>query len=197
MKKKNYKWFWVLGVVVLISIVYIYDVGEIKTSISEEIKQIQENANIKEMTGGIMDYECPKEIIPETFYMDNRFLSVITNGTETYTNYPERVIYLDGFYWKDGVKSDTSYWEGTNRYFNCHKGQYEGENINYIYCENLSYSKYTTPISEKGIIGETETFSYSIDLIMEEESVRNIKTFSRGNVPFSTNRVISAKCKKL
>ncbi|MBU2576520.1 MAG: hypothetical protein KKF50_02260 [Nanoarchaeota archaeon] len=193
-QKKSYTWVWFLGIIILASLVYAYDVGGVKTLIEEKINQVQDNSNLG---GSLLSSECPEGIVPEVMIMDNKQLTFVKNMTGIYRDYPEAVSFSSMFYWNDGVQSDLDATDDGFYYYNlCHKGQSGGENINYIYCEDLPYSKTITPVSDEGVIGKSETISYSIDLVLEEESVRTVNDMMYGDVPISSNRIISSKCKR-
>ena len=60
----------------------------------------------------------------------------------------------------------------------CYVGNKKGQNINLIYCDNITYFKEIISISDNGIIGNTKVYNYSIDLVLEKESDRKINETS-------------------
>ncbi|GBE19645.1 MAG TPA: hypothetical protein ENG87_02275 [Candidatus Pacearchaeota archaeon] len=134
-KRRNRKAKYILIiVVVLIGLVWAYDSGYI------EIPKTQ--------TTALEKYKCPSDIIPT-------FLS-----TEDYDSWDGT-----GLYWYDGTPmSKYREYTHTPALDLCRKGKFEGENINYFYCNNLIYDKSETEISEEGKIGKTITTRYVINL---------------------------------
>ena len=136
--------------------------------------------------------KCPEEIIPEEFILNPE----LTNFETFETSGRLQVRSLNTlFKWKDGQ----------NLHLDCHHGQYEGENINLVYCNDLSYSKTTTPIYESGIVGKTETISYVVDLVLKEKSVEILELDMVGvgtdwtkpyivEYPITTYEIISSEC---
>jgi len=135
--KKSHKGLWILIIlIILIGFVWAYNYGYIK------LPNISSNQNI------IDKNRCPEGIVPTIISMKNYFEY---DGT--------------GLLWFDGT--------AMNKFkpdkFSpppalCRKGEFEGENVDYFYCNNLIYSKIETNISEEGIIGKTTTTNYMINL---------------------------------
>jgi len=100
------------------------------------------------------DY-CKDNIITETITFKETF--EMEYGTIYYNKFISS--------WKDGTT--ISYFEVSDRYSTlCKKGNKQGENINYLYCDPFEYSK--TDVNGD-VIGET--IEYSVKLVLDRESI--------------------------
>jgi len=173
MRKRNKKILIFLLVVIVLSI-FIY------TSKSGYIPIFQSNS-------------CLASLIPDNLLIihqegtsggDNIYYPYIKGGLSFYL---EKIEYpFDN--WKDGQPISIN-----NALYSCHKGLAQGENINYLYCNNLLYLKSTTNISEGGTIGKTQTISYSINLVLSDGQL--LKKYS-GFEDVESYKVLSATCVK-
>lgn len=182
----------VIWIIVIIGLMFVWSQYLSPDSYNYFERNFLNSQQEKTTQANLIPIECPEDIIPESINMDNRVMQpkeIIANTANT-KNYPETVTQNSIFSWKDGEKGDMHSAEGSL----CHKGKLEGENINLIYCEQLPYHKITTPISEEGIIGESEELHLSINLVLEEIDVKVVNTMLYGDVPVSTNKVISSEC---
>jgi len=134
--------------------------------------------------------DCPIGIIPLEVELSDMMMPFVDLGEYYGKRQIEQTPYS---LWADG---ETMNWYGTYSNFDslCHQGKSEGENINLVYCNGFSYSKSTTPISESGVIGKTTTVSYTINLILQKESERNINAFAWGNFHVTKYKIISSEC---
>ncbi len=116
---------------------------------------------------------CPEKILPEkiTIYEAEGWAGSVESLEYRY-------VILSN--WKDGTDLyvDRDPMSPMTPYLNmfgpdCRKGKNEGENINYMYCDGLSYNNSVQQISTDGTIGKTSKEVYSISLelspIEEEE----------------------------
>tara|TARA_Y100000310_G_C20617018_1_gene781169 strand:+ start:154 stop:708 length:555 start_codon:yes stop_codon:yes gene_type:complete len=89
-------------------------------------------------------------------------------------------------YWGDGIQiqsPDRNYRDRRNS--DCLKGSAEGENVNFWYCKDFIYQNQTTPISEEGVVGETTTTRYLVDIVLKKDEGRDDYYF-----------ITEANCKK-
>jgi len=176
--KRRNKLIWVIVLaVIIIGFVWAYNSGKV-------------NVN---------DNVC-NEIIPEEVELSenlNIFYTEVFNGRLTYVEashltgdaYPYNNSKTN---WNDGQTIDIS--------GKCYWGHLEGENVNLVYCNDLDYSKTTTPVSKEGVVGKTQVIAYSVNLILEKEKV-NVLSIPESfgfftEIPVTTYKVISYTCKR-
>lgn len=158
---------WIVGflfVIILIAYIFNYNLFGIKTLYHNSISTIK--GTTYEIKEKVNTGECPGGIVPEHIYL-NKDLLGIYNYTEPY--FGNYFSMLPWSYWADGSEMNLmdQDWGSLNRgYSLCHHGREVGENVSLIYCNNLSYSKSITPISEGGIVGKTESVSYKVNIII-------------------------------
>ena len=127
---------------------------------------------------------CPSNIIPE------RFAVSVSAGI----NSPPLVIpgsITVNYYtsWEDGtaIEIDASRYHGDSLLAReCHSGSSEGENVNYVYCDNLLYNN--NPVSSDGTIGEK--ISYRISLVLDSKD-------TNWNGINANMKIVSASCEKM
>ncbi|MCX6711409.1 MAG: hypothetical protein NT139_00010 [Candidatus Woesearchaeota archaeon] len=165
-RRKNKFWIVILILIIFCSLIYAYDILGLKTSIKNII-----STNLSVEKDLILSKnKCPSEIIPDRLLLiENNMPQSLTlmKGAIWLTNNANPSDYIIP-QWKDGIEISYAYLD-----FNgvCHHGSSKGENINYVYCNNLGYSKSKTEISKEGVVGDTTTISYSINLILIKDKV--------------------------
>lgn len=183
----------ILVIIILIGFIWGYNVLGIRTTITkgvENLKGLSSNVNVQ--------VECPEGIIPSEIDLIKEDKPLLgesgLSGFELSEGQQATLIYRWDPEWLDGQKmtmyppasSDLIY-DATKRH--CFKSSEEGKNINYYYCD-VGYSKTTTDISDEGVIGETKTISYKINLVLEKkEHIRVVKGYS-----LDTYNVVSSSC---
>jgi hypothetical protein len=136
-----------------------------------------ENLKIKTFDN---DY-CKENIIPE-------YLLVWTKYTDNHIS--EQIITSD---WKDGTEIVSPKYYG-NLNLICKIGSRTGENINYRYCNGLSYYNPIQKISDTGEIQEYEKNNYAINLTIEKDSYK--KEQLQGGY-FLYYNIIDYECNKI
>jgi len=106
--------------------------------------------------------------------------------------------------WKDGIEIG-----GIPRYSDfkqiCRLGSKKGENINYRYCEGLTYFKNIQKTSENGQINGYDKNNYTITLVIEKDKYKMEQAYSNGlragdiekNGFFFYYNVVDYDCKKV
>lgn len=141
-------------------------------------------------------FVCPDEIVPETMEL--------TQDLRTYETYISKgeELYSKNTYgrWKDGQKMllfRHMSAVGPNMYNFCHQGYQEGENVNLVYCNEVTYNKVETLISEEGIVGKTKVTNYLVDFILEKGEQIGVYYNIDGEQIASKYKIISAICKNI
>lgn len=160
------------------------NIKRITGNVIDKIEETKEN--LKE---NVADKTCPANIIPEKLIL-----------------YEEKGI-VDGK-WKDGTEivryestSDISRFIDDTVYgITCARGNEEGENINYFYCDNLLYSPAKTGVNDEGVLESTGKMDYKINLVLEsiEDEKWETNHPASGYVKkFGNYSVIDSSCSKL
>ena len=165
------------------------DTGGIRTN-------IQSKFNLP-LTSNVIssDNYCKDNIIPE-------YLLVHTElGWKTLTSGLKDNPYVVNLYppkWKDGTEMVVGYYGDLDNV--CRVGSRTGENVNYLYCDSLSYSNTTQKLSDTGQIQGYETRAYHINLTIEKEPYKKEQLQlqrSYGGGYFLYYKVVDSKCKKI
>jgi hypothetical protein len=110
----------------------------------------------------LKDY-CKENIIPEKIEIYEGSISF--NGGNTGNS----IRNFEGK-WKDGtdIGADLRMYDILENSFtiSCKEGSKEGESINYLYCNNLKYSKTIQEMSKEGILGKKKENNYEVDLVL-------------------------------
>ncbi len=119
---------------------------------------------------------------------------------------PDNLIFAGGAFildiglkstWKDGTGVGVRDYVYAQLNGICRKGSNKGENVNYLYCENLIYSK--TFIDESGNIGETITYEINLILGDDTEVIKKTRDSIAGSYveDWIEYPVIDYTCKKI
>jgi hypothetical protein len=127
---------------------------------------------------------CPDGIIPQRFninHVDNSWSLAYKNDWLFPIQNPSA--------WKDGSEVDIGYYTG-----NCHLGNKEGENVNYLYCNEIPYRK--KQVNSDGTIGKLVDINIDLvldsnDIIQKEKDLGEI-----GHAPYNISalKVVDYKC---
>ncbi len=171
----------IVGSLIVSFLIYPESFQSFKYNIKSSIPDI----NILQKSTVLEKEYCKENIIPRQVIFE--FSTAYSYRTKE-TNY-EHIISK----WKDGTNIDSM--DSANKWiYSCRIGSKEGENKDYIYCDNLNYSK--TYISEDGTIGETIT--YDVDLGIHEVDVEEIKTwetlYGNESILKKTFEVVNYEC---
>jgi len=208
-RKPNYLLWSIVVIVLILIILYILN-QNFKTKTNTFLSDIKAKVSEVSSNNSKLINGCPVGIIPEKIELTQDFQKFYTGI------FANRLFIVEGSHIIEG--SETQQTEQiTNSKTNwadgqiielmdfaerkCHKGQFEDENIDLVYCNDLKYSSSKTPISDEGIIGRTTTISLSIDLVLEKEKVETliippIALGSAREVPIMTYKVLTSECKR-
>jgi len=213
MKRKpqiNFKFLIFIMIIASMILVYASDFGGIKTDITNTISKI----NIQE------DSYCKNNIFIEEIkiytpykeaYEENKFVEPTIVHTllvsEVIDNYPK--YWGKSPFWKDGTEMEAEMSVmGIDIYSVCHNGERKGENMNYLYCENLEYHKENQNIAEDGTILDYEKRNYLISIEIDKNSIKEEKIYRRAYLPgpenkqviagiLTTYKIVNSECKRI
>lgn len=137
--------------------------------------------------------QCPNEIIPQTitFQIEDWWYHTTANlYLPKYSGMPPSL-------WADNISVSKDYKiRGTINPV-CVLGSKEGENVNYYYCYNLTYSKSETPISKEGVLGKTKITNFEVDLVLNQTESFTTSIPGGLSVGIAKLKVISSNCRKI
>jgi len=192
------------GVLIVVGIIILL-IFVINPDVSETLKgnSLESSENGGSLIQKVFDeIECPEGIIPDniTFYK-NQMISGIDEEKMKTTG-----LFLLDPVWKDGtpfgMPSGLTYLGFETDYY-CHRGSGAGENINYFYCNDLTYSKEIKDIDPKGNILRIENKKYKIDLIIDLSNPLGERILTRTNSfgltlnmgKLTYHKIVEHKCK--
>lgn len=151
-------------------IVYLYN-PDLETISKENIKNNQEKIN--------RNQECPEEL-------DLDYIKIVQ--FDNTIKFPEGIYLIDSDY-VNGI----GYFSG-----NCIKGKYDGENINYIYCDNDGkgiFYKRNEAIDKDGVINK-DFPEWKIKIILDSRTCNKYQDEKKINGIKYECKILEIECKK-
>jgi len=190
-------------------------VDSTSSSVGGLVNQAKEKINTK---------DCPTSILPDRIIVVNYYLSrdyllnKIKISPLDFIN-PDfgNRLNIPTSYWKDSNRIEVSRQGKVYSYLSyetpdCIKGSKEGENLNYLYCSNLSYRGILKDIGSDGTINKIKETTYLVNLVLKPEGkiiFENNETAFRGDgetdyvetgyaekeyILYTNNSIISSEC---
>jgi len=192
-----------VGLIILIAIVSVIVFGIINYG-DEIYNLIPINADSNNLASNkIIDSYCEENIIPKSFVT---YKGHISGGINEDLHINSGMLEFISPEWKDGTKLGISPdgLEYINKY-NCRMGEFEGENINYLYCGNIGYSKEIKEIDDDGNVISIDNRNYRINISIDLADIMDTKIYSFSSklsfgrsksIQLNINPVIDYSCER-
>ena len=155
-------------------------------SFKSNVNGVVPNINLPEKSVGLeQNNYCKENIIPKNVVFD--FPADDFDYRKTSFQYLAST-------WKDGTAIGIFGDNVDELFYKCRNGENEGENQNYVYCDELKYSK--TPIAEGGTIGET--INYNVDLVLNNVGSEEVEgSYAWKIILKQTYEIVEYDCNKV